>query len=181
VSSLLGVKWASKDPKVLGRGWVRNMAFALRSERRAGRSVMRISYERLVAEPEETIREVETFVDVEHDPAVLDHTLKVETVSRFESEWKRNVNEPVSASRADAWRAELDADTRQRLAVVMNPMLERLGYAGEPIWPRRPVGFVVERARSLLLYNRTGIVLLSSAYRRRMRLVAAGWIRDRRA
>jgi hypothetical protein len=181
VSSLLGVKWASKDPTVLGRGWVRNMAFALGSERRAGRSLMRISYERLVAEPEAAIREAEAFVDVDHDPSVLDHTQNVETVSGFETEWKRNVNDPVSSARAEAWRTELDADTRQRLAVVMNPMLERLGYLGEPIRPLRPIGGLAERARSLLLYNRAGIALMSTAYRRRMWMVEAGWIRDRRA
>jgi len=179
VSSLLNVEWASKDTTVLGRAWVRNMSFALASERRAGRSMLRVSYERLVAEPEATIRETEAFVDVSHDPAVLDHTRKVETVSRFETGWKRNVNEPVSASRADAWREELDDPTRQRLAVIMNPMLERLGYAGEAIVPLRPVDCAAERVRSLLLYNRAGIALMSNAYRRRMWMVEAGWIKGR--
>ena len=179
VSSLLHVEWASKDPTVLGRAWVRNMSFALASERRAAQSMMRISYERLVAEPEATIREAEAFVDVPHDPAVLDHTRKVETVSRFETPWKRNVNEPVSAARADAWRAELEDATRQRLAVIMTPMLERLGYAGEPIARQRPIEYAAERLRSLLLYNRAGIALMANAYRRRMWMVEAGWIKGR--
>lgn len=179
VSSLLNVSWASKDPTVLGRAWVRNMAFALASERRAGPSMMRVSYERLVAEPEGTIREAEAFVDVDHDPAVLDHTRKVETVSGFETGWKQFVNDPVSVARADAWRSELNAATRHRLAVIMNPMLERLGYAGEPPEPQRALGCVVERARSTLLYNRAGIALMSRAYRRRMWMVEAGWIRGR--
>lgn len=179
VSSLMGVKWASNDPTVLGRGWVRNMAFALLAERRAPVSIMRVSYEGLVAEPEDTIRDVEEFVDVQHDAAVLDHTQKVETVSQFEIGWKRGVNEPVSASRAEAWRTELSHETRQRLAVIMNPMLERLGYDGEPIVPTRPLSYLTERTRALLVCSPAGVAMMSRAYRQRMRMVEAGFLPGR--
>jgi hypothetical protein len=179
VSSLMQVKWASSDPTVLGRGWVRNMAFALQAEREAPASIKRVSYEGLVAEPEAVIRDVEAFVRVSHDGAVLDHNRKVETVSKFEMGWKRRASEPILAARAEAWRSELSHEARQRLAIVMNPMLERLGYTGEPIASGHRLSRLAERTRSLVVCSPVGVAMMSRAYRHRMRLVEAGFLPGR--
>ncbi len=179
VASLLRVKWASNDPVALGRAWVRNMAFALLAERSAPASVRRVSYEKLVAEPEAVIREVEASVDVPHDAVVLDHGKEVETVSKFETSWKHRVSEPVSAARAEAWRSELDHETRQRLAVVMNPMLERLGYPGETIAPKRTITYFAEQTRARLVCSSAGVAIMSRAYRQRMRWIEAGFLPGR--
>ena len=125
VASLAKIDWASDDPKTLAWQWVRNIAFAEASERRAGASMLRVRYEDLVTDPTAAMDRVQDFLGIARSAAVHDHTLQAGTIKPFERSWKENVARPIMSRRVDAWKDEIDV---AELAAIMNPTLVRLGY-----------------------------------------------------
>lgn len=150
IASLGRVDWAADDPKALAWQWVRNMAFAAASERRAPEgALLRVRYEDLVADPGPVLDRIQDFLGVPRSAAVHDHTLRAGTVKPFERAWKENVNRPLSGARVDAWKDEIDATA---LSPILNPTLVGLGYPPGPM----PPGFGA-LARALVAARRRAV------------------------
>ena len=145
-ASLRKVPWASSNPTLLAADWVRNMAFAEAAEARAGASLMRVRFEALTADPVAEMDRVQDFLGLPRSEAVHDHTREVDTVKAFERGWKENVGKPIIATRAEAWRDELTPGIRRTLAGIMDPTLQRLGYAPEAGRPGSLAGALVRGA-----------------------------------
>ena len=131
VASLRKMPWASDNPAVLAAQWVRNMAFALDLEARAGPALTRVRYEALTADPVAEMDRIQDFLGLPRSAAVHDHTREVDTVKGFERGWKENIGKPIITGRAEAWKRELAPALRRRLAGIMDPTLRRLGYPPE--------------------------------------------------
>ena len=166
VASLQRVPWATHDPEVLGWQWVRNMAFALAAEGRAGAAMTRVRYEDLIADPVAEMDRIQDFVGVARSAAVHDHTLGVDTVKPFERDWKANVNKPVIGARVDAWKQELAPEVRRRLGAIMDPLLVRLGYAPEGLAGAAGAAGAMTGLRRALAGHGAGLAIERLAYPR---------------
>ena len=121
VASLRKMPWASDNPAVLAAQWVRNMAFALDLEARAGPALTRVRYEALTADPVAEMDRIQDFLGLPRSAAVHDHTREVDSVKGFERGWKENIGKPIITGRAEAWKRELAPALRRRLAGIMDP------------------------------------------------------------
>jgi hypothetical protein len=162
VASLGKVGWAADDPRRLARDWVRNMAFALDSEARADpRSLVRVRYEDLVADPVATLDRLQDFLGLPRSAAVHDHSLQAGTIKPFERAWKENVNRPIMSRRSDAWKDEIDVAA---LSPIMNPMLARLGYPAGPMPARAGAARTLAAFRRRLTESPASLALWRAAY-----------------
>ncbi len=95
---------------------------------------LEVRYERLVGEPEKTLRELLTFLDEPWDPGVLEHDRQPHDVPdgyrRLASARRRSAGEPgaIYRSRVGAHRRELDPFLRLLCRVVDGRTLRELGY-----------------------------------------------------
>ena len=162
VASLGKVDWAADDPKVLAWQWVRNVAFAAASERRAGGAMRRVRYEDLVTDPAATLDRVQDFLGIARSDAVHDHTLQAGTIKPFERSWKENVTRPIMSRRIDAWKDEIAV---AELSAIMNPTLVRLGYpAGQVAEGSGRLARALISGRRLLTCGAAGIAVTRAVY-----------------
>lgn len=168
VSSLLRVPWASGDPKVLARQWIRNMAFGEFAAAPAS-SLRQVRYEALVRDPIVEMRGILEFLEVEPSDAVHEHTREVETVKPGEREWKQNIGKPLLGFRAEAWREELKRETLEQLSWIMGPTLRRFGYDPGPQPERIGASNAFERVRSTLVCSRASIAMMRLGFPPAMR------------
>lgn len=162
VASMLKVKWGSNDPKVLAQQWMRNIAFGLEAEPRAGDRLLRVSYERLLSNPVEEMNRIQDFLSVPRSDMVHDHTVDVSTVSSFEQDWKANVFKPVMNTRAEAWREELTPEVQDEITAMMEPFLKTFGYDVSREGKASASPFL--RFKRSVIYSPAGVRLLAKGY-----------------
>lgn len=163
VPSLLKLPGKVHDPALLALWWSKTARVVWEASRRWPGRVKLVRFEDLVAGPEPVLDEVLSFLGVEASSRdALEAGRSTALVLEGEA-WKQKVREPVDASRAGAWRREVDRSGMRRADVLMSGMLARLGYP-EPArcgWVRR--AWCVGRAqglrawRALCWYGRRGV------------------------
>ncbi|MEL6566064.1 MAG: sulfotransferase [Pseudomonadota bacterium] len=160
VASLIKVPWATSDPIVLARQWVRNISIGkmLRDERPD--QVYMVRYEELIGDPRPVMEPVMTFLGVEPSEEMFEHDREVRTVKPTETWWKENVGRPLMSNRAEAWRKEMDPKLVSQLEMIMGPLLEDFGYATSEDAAPSAVRNGIERLRSVLMYNKPGLRLM---------------------
>lgn len=164
IASLRKVDWASNDPVLLARQWVRNVSYGLAQRDLRPGQVHMIHYEALIADAPAEMAPLLEFLDLSPSDAVFDHAREVRTVKPTETSWKGNVGRPLMSDRAEAWRKELPADVLPRLDAIMGPMLARFGYgpasdAAAPGWRT-----TLERMRGAALYNGPALAVMRRAF-----------------
>lgn len=159
VASLQKVPWATHDARTLAHQWVRNVAMALDSERRAGTSVLRVRFEDLVRNPAGVMPGILAHLDVAPSDAVFDHGQAATTIKASETDWKQNVNMPLQHDRAMAWRQELSPADQAICARIMNPTLAQLGYPPEGQGPN-----AITNAARALLHSPAGLHLMRRGF-----------------
>ena len=160
VASLIKVPWATSDPIVLARQWVRNISIGkmLRDERPD--QVYMVRYEELIGDPRPVMEPVMTFLGVEPSEEMFEQDREVRTVNPTETWWKENVGRPLMSNRAEAWRKEMDPKLVSQLEMIMGPLLEDFGYATSEDAAPSAVRNGIERLRSVLMYNKPGLRLM---------------------
>jgi len=130
--------------RVAGR-WKRRVRRARRAGAHVGR-YLEVRYERLVTEPEATLRQVCDFIDLPWDPVMLDHHERAEErlaeIDRDEPEFRgmparsaenrralhRQAAKPIDPSRIDRWRDEMSREDLETFERVAGDLLVELGY-----------------------------------------------------
>jgi hypothetical protein len=92
-----------------------------------GGRVLELRYERLVRDPEATVRQLLEFVGEEWEDGLLERAVETTGQVGF-GDWKTYAKSSIDDSSVDRWKS-LPAPMIAKLAAVCNPTLERLGYA----------------------------------------------------
>ncbi|MGB3407807.1 MAG: sulfotransferase [Jannaschia sp.] len=164
IASLRKVDWASDDPVLLARQWVRNISYGLSQQRLRPTQVHMVRYEALIADAPAEIAPLLEFLDLAPAETVFDHSKEVRTVKPTETSWKGNIGRPLMSDRAEAWRTELPADILPRLDAIMGPVLARFGYGPASGHPASRFVRFSEQVRTTLVYNRPMLALMRRVF-----------------
>lgn len=116
------------DAEAAMRYWRGLVDHGLAEEERLGPRVLRIRYENLIDEGEETLGEVCAFLGTAFDPTMMTfHKRNLELVG-LELESAEGLSRPLNRSRVGAYRNEFDARTIRSLEKIGSDALARLGY-----------------------------------------------------
>lgn len=130
VASMLRVGWGGHSSAMLhARTWRKVMEADERHERELGPDYMRLRYEDLVAQPEESLRRVCEFLGEEFDASMLGfHARDWAGFGESEMEWKGGTLEPLTRSGIGRHRESLTAHQVRTVEHVCGRQMERLGY-----------------------------------------------------
>lgn len=93
-------------------------------------TLLQVRYEALVEAPEEETRRMAAFLDVPHDPGMVEHHRSGSVAVDVEREpWKRRAAEPLTRAPADRWQRELTPREVFQVEATVGGLMERLGYA----------------------------------------------------
>jgi protein-tyrosine sulfotransferase len=95
-----------------------------------------LRYERLVTEPEATLRELCAFIVEDFDPVMLDPSKAPADDPRFLN--NPNAAEPISARSVGRWKKDLSPDERAGVERVAGELLIATGYAADAGWVADP-------------------------------------------
>jgi hypothetical protein len=122
--------WGAENVVATARLWRQRVSAARRAARElpAGR-YLELSYERLVQEPEPTMREVCAFIGEEFVSDVLVPTRRAFSVGGSPNEWERpGYRRSITMASIGAWRTKMGAGDRDRFERVAADQLTELGY-----------------------------------------------------
>lgn len=129
VNSMRRVPWASRSVFHNAETWYKYMRYARRFPEALQRSFLTISYEALVRNPEDQLRSICRFLDLEFDPAMLSfHELETKGVSVAREPWKLNATKPLDPARLDGWRAELSSGMIAAIEGTVWRQMKQRGY-----------------------------------------------------
>ncbi|MFO8013680.1 MAG: sulfotransferase [Phycisphaerae bacterium] len=119
-----------------GRAWREAAEFwagNVRAGRAAGRDLpdyryREVAYETLVTDPEPTLGGLCEWLGVTFTPAMLHHEADPESRQSVVPEMFKLLAKPVTASRVEAWRQEIDPVRVAEFESVAGPVLAELGY-----------------------------------------------------
>jgi hypothetical protein len=148
VNSWRTVPWSTGSLGGDAEVWRRYMATARRYPP-AGASLFTLSYEQLVLAPEDSLRAICHFLNLEFEPAMLAHYLNPsQTINVVREPWKSNTKNPLSQTSLTRWQAELSQSMVAEIEAIAWPEMRRVGYnAQTPLWHLLPAAtpIVVQR------------------------------------
>lgn len=110
------------------RRWVHDVTAGLEMEKQLGEDVLRLPYERLVSETDESIESVCRFLGVDPEP-IGESAGGQEEYDAYYQRIHKLVSGPVDPGRAEAWRQEMPADRIRLVEGVAGDLMGTLGYA----------------------------------------------------
>jgi Sulfotransferase family len=117
--------WAlPRDAAGFACQWRAEVVAARQLGTRVGPRYLEVRYERLVAEPEETLRAVCAHIDLPFEPAMLDYAANVDVTRQPH---QQSLRRPPTPGLRD-WRADMDADDVRAFERVAGDLLAELGY-----------------------------------------------------
>lgn len=141
VASLLTMNWIdaatgaplayTRDAAEAARYWVK----AVRAGRQAasvpavGARYVEVAYERLVAEPESTLKALFAALGEPWEAPVLDYYRQARDLASESS--AAQVSRPLYASAVGRWRSDLSPQQAETVIGIAGPLLAELGYADE--------------------------------------------------
>ena len=122
VASLQSMPWASNRVVANARLWTTCTLAAERSHHRD--NYLRVNYEHLVGEPEDTLRSICTFLGEPYDPSMLESQEHVQA----DKWWFQRAQEPLHQSRVGRWRSRLDESQVALIERVSGSVMKQVGY-----------------------------------------------------
>ena len=125
-----------KHPWQLARQWVADQALALEWQARLPQArFLRIHYESLITQPEDTLRRLCAFTGLSYRPGrMLDYYHSPESVlAAAAGDMWANLDKPLLTDNHDKYRQEMRPEDLMIFECVAGEMLEKLGYA--PLLP----------------------------------------------
>ena len=154
--------WAGRKHLMFAVGWRRREGLIRRLEATAGRRVLTLKYEHVVADPDRSRAAIARFLEM--DGSAGHREAPARMVLPWES-WKREALGPVDAARAARWRhnGRLSASEAEEVTLLCAAGMLRRGYRLEPSahWAQAAVG--VARTARLL---RAGTIMERDRQRR---------------
>lgn len=92
---------------------------------------LEIRYEALVSEPEDTLKKVCTFADIDFDSTMLDFWKSPTTIEARYQEHHRNLNRPVFSTSIGRWQERLTEAEQAQVMTALKPKLQHLGYLSD--------------------------------------------------
>lgn len=139
VSSLVRSDVHQSNVYYASRRWLKDVGAGLRFESEHPGRVLRMSYEELVSEPEDQLREICRFVGLDWPDAGWweDGNLPTADYSSFYDKIHRNLDGPISPDRISSWRRQLQPNEIQVIEAIVGPQMEQVGYhpIEEPAFP----------------------------------------------
>jgi hypothetical protein len=111
-----------------------------------------LRYEQLVLYPEQTLKDLCTWLDLEYTPMMLEHQ---RNASNYVSNWQGHnmVKKPIDSSRVYAWKTQLSQRQLADFESVAGELLKELGYefvgVKVPFW-LKGIRFIAQNLKSQL-------------------------------
>ncbi|NDY95275.1 sulfotransferase [Wenzhouxiangella sp. C33] len=119
--------------------WKNDVAAGLDFERDHPDEVLRITYERLVNEPEVVLRSVCAFLDLDFQPAMLEyHQRAPDAYGSYYQGIHAGLAQPVSARSVHAWQSRTDSSQIALVESICGDLMDELGYARQTGGGLRP-------------------------------------------
>ena len=135
-------------PSFSAKLWVDQQTKALQAEPEGG--VLRMRYEDLVAEPEEAVRRLCSFLDEPFEPTMLRwfEDREARKSADLSESWK-NTAAPMQSDRLARYRRDLSPEEIGAVESIAGPVMTRLGYPldGPPLPALSPLGEWLRRGR----------------------------------
>lgn len=129
-ASLMQVTWGPVTVDRAALFWLERLSFCLAAEQYLGQDrIIRVRYEDLLLQPEQTLRTLCAFIGLSYDPAMVCGTSAV--VTAYNTRQQRLVGTGLHTSRIDAWRKSLTPRQVEIIEFLTGNMLELFGY--EPV------------------------------------------------
>jgi len=136
VLSQKSIEWMSGNLLKLVLDWQWKTTIAHKVGSALGDNYLEIRYEDLVRRPEETLRQICTFIDEPYAPAMLSYSEKAQAVVPTESlKWHRNSIKPPDPSQLDKWKTGLPKAERIIFEQLAGETLDLFGYEREHLSP----------------------------------------------
>jgi len=122
----------------LARQWRKLAALSYAYQLKNSASVCTVRYEDLISQPENTLKQIFTFLGIEFDPAYLDTTTLRDGGNK---EWLQNstfgekLNPGFNRASLDKWRGKIDKEVQKAIEFLTFPELLLMGYAAERFSP----------------------------------------------
>lgn len=138
-ASLLPLDWGPNDAAQAAIFWAQKMAYGLAAERYLGERCIRVRYEDILADPQETIGSLCRFCGIDYHESMLDGSAF--RVPAYTQRQHALVGSRPSREKLESWRARLDIWQVAEIERGLGDLMVMLGYA--PVvtgpLPRRPL------------------------------------------
>ena len=126
-ASIIPLNWGPKGVLSAARHWIQHLAHGFAAEAALGPDrIIRVHYEKILAEPEATMKRLSSFLGVEFHPAMLVPAgLALPAHTRHQHEL---IGAPLDTKRIDAWRRSLTEREIEIYEAVAGDLLALLGY-----------------------------------------------------
>jgi hypothetical protein len=129
-SSVIPLDWGPNTAISAARWWLSELAYGQMAESSLPDEVIiRIRYEDLLAQPEQTLRRLTTFLGLEYFPTMQD-TSRYD-VHDYSRKQHNLVGQRFDLSRSSAWRCRLKPRQREIIEYFVGDVLPLLGYESE--------------------------------------------------
>lgn len=141
-ASLAEQPWGPRNAMAGAFYWRHAVSRARRIGRRLGHRYHEVRLEDLVADPEQALGAICTFLGEDYEPAMLEYPRTVRAKGGILERAHRHLADPPTAGLRDPHAGLRPVESRA-VEAVCRPLLRDLGY---PVGPLSPTGWVVARA-----------------------------------
>lgn len=152
-ASIMPLDWGPNSIIKTARWWMRMTAFGLAAEADLpSEQIMQVKYENLVLLPEQTIRQVSDFLEIDYHEAMLDAVGF--TPPSYTTRQHQLVGRKPNASMATRWREKLSARQIEIFENLTRDFLHHLGYTLEyDLSAKGPTFFEVQKDKAVELFQ----------------------------
>ncbi len=129
-SSVKSLDWGPNGVIEGSKWWASRVAIGLAAEQKKDKRIIRVYFEDLVRKPEEELRKICQFIDIEFDPLIANGGGF--SVPEYTKNQHTMIGKPPDKSICDKWKNHLSPREIEIFENLSRPMLEYLEY--EPIY-----------------------------------------------
>lgn len=130
-SSIIPLHWGPNTALEAAAYWAQKLPYGLAFVEAFPEKCLKVKYEDIVSHPEQSLREICRFCDINFDPAmVFGRTFKVPNFSKKQHKLVGNAPDP---KRVDAWKKELTEWQIYQIEDFLGDLIDMMGYTKSDI------------------------------------------------